>query len=262
MREFCKEGTVVSMHIDLNCDLGESYGLFRVGSDEEILRLVSSANIACGFHAGDFSVMAKTVELALARDVAIGAHPGLPDLQGFGRRWIPYTVQEIHDLVLYQIGALSAFVKSRDAQLSHVKPHGALYNKASVDREVAKAVVRAVRNFSSDLKLYGLSGSVLIEEAREAGLRTVSEVFADRQYQADGTLVPRTHPQTLLHSSQEISSQLVRMIQKGSVLSLDGFEVPLKVETVCLHGDHLSVVANAREIRKTLEKHGYFIRAH
>lgn len=250
----------MSMFIDLNCDLGESYGLFRVGSDAEILQLISSANIACGLHAGDFSVMAHTVDLALARNVAIGAHPGLPDLQGFGRRWIPYTAQEIHDLVLYQIGALSAFVTARDARLSHVKPHGALYNKAAIDREVAKAVVRAVQDFSPELKLFGLSGSVLLEEAQEAGLQTVSEVFADRQYQADGTLVPRTHPQAMLHSSAEIATRLERMLRKGSVLSLDGHEVPLKAETVCLHGDNPAAVAHAQELRKTLQERGILIR--
>lgn len=249
------------MYIDLNCDVGESYGLFRVGSDEEILRFVSSANIACGLHAGDFSVMSHTVDLALARGIAIGAHPGLPDLQGFGRRWIPYTAQEIHDLVLYQIGALSAFVTARDARLNHVKPHGALYNKAAVDREVAKAVVRAVWDFSPELKLFSLSGSVLLEEAQEVGLKTVSEVFADRQYQADGTLVPRTHPQAMLHSSAEIATRLERLLQKGYVLSLDGHEVPLKAETVCLHGDNPAAVTHARELRKTLEERGILIRA-
>lgn len=249
------------MYLDLNCDLGESFGPFRVGTDEEIIRLVSSANIACGLHAGDFSVMARTVDLALASNTAIGVHPGLPDLQGFGRRWIPYTVQEIHDLVLYQIGALSAFVTARGAQLSHVKPHGALYNKASIDHEAARAVVKAVQSFSSELKLFGLSGSVLLEEARKAGLRTVSEVFADRQYQSDGTLVPRTHPQALIHSSKEMAARLEHMLQKGSVLCIDGHEIPLIAETVCLHGDHPAAATHARELRQTLTERGILIQA-
>lgn len=249
------------MEIDLNCDLGESFGLFRVGADEEILRLVSSANIACGFHAGDFSVMAHTVDIALASGVAIGAHPGLPDLQGFGRRWIPYTPREIYNLVLYQIGALAAFVKAKGANLSHVKPHGALYNKASVDREVAEAVVWAVRDFSPGLKLFALSRSILLEVGRDAGLKTVSEVFADRQYQADGTLVPRTHPQALLKSTEAMAERLIRLLEKGNVQTLDGQEISINAETVCLHGDDPAALEHARELRRALEEHQVVIKA-
>lgn len=249
------------MQIDLNCDLGESFGLFKVGADEEILRLVSSANVACGLHAGDFSVMADTVETALASGAAIGAHPGLPDLQGFGRHWIPYTPREIYNMVLYQIGALSAFVTAKGAKLSHVKPHGALYNKASVDREVAEAIVRAVRDFSPDLKLFALSGSVLLAAGREAGLKTRSEVFADRRYQADGTLVPRTHPQAMLHSVGEMAERMVRMIEIGRIQSLDGQEIRLQAETVCLHGDEPEALEHARELRQALEERKIAIKA-
>lgn len=251
----------MSLKVDLNCDLGESFGLFQVGADSEVLRLVSSANIACGLHAGDFQVMHQTVKEALANHVSIGAHPGLPDLQGFGRRWISYTPQEIYDLVLYQIGALAAFVRAEGGQLAHVKPHGALYNKAAVDRTIADAIAQAVRDFDPHLRLFSLSGSVLIEAGRAAGLQTVSEVFADRNYSADGTLVPRSHPQAMVHSLEEMSQRLIQMIKEKSVVSLDGRTIPLEAETVCLHGDEPEALAHAQRLRETLEEKGITIQA-
>jgi len=246
--------------VDLNCDLGESYGSFQVGSDEAVLRLVSSANIACGLHAGDFTVMHNTVKRAMAYNVAIGAHPGLPDVQGFGRRWIPYSPREIYDLVLYQIGALAAFVRVEGGRLVHVKPHGALYNKAAVDSSVAEAIARAVRDFDPKLRLFALSGSCLIEAGQAAGLRTVSEVFADRHYQTDGTLVPRSHPQAMVNSGTMMAERLLNMLEKGSVLSLDGQEVPLLAETVCLHGDEPEALVHAQTLQVALEKRGFEIR--
>ena len=246
--------------VDVNCDLGESYGMFQVGSDEAVLRLVSSANIACGLHAGDFTVMHNTVKRAMAYNVAIGAHPGLPDVQGFGRRWIPYSPGEIYDLVLYQIGALAAFVRAEGGRLVHVKPHGALYNKASVDRSVAEAIAGAVRDFDPELRLFALSGSLLIVAGQAAGLRTVSEVFADRNYQTDGTLVPRSHPQAMVHSGTMMAERLLNMLEKGSVLSLDGQEVPLLAETVCLHGDEPEALVHAQTLREALEKREVAIR--
>lgn len=251
----------MTLKVDLNCDLGESFGLFQVGADSEVLRLVSSANIACGLHAGDFQVMHKTVKMALANHVSIGAHPGLPDLQGFGRRWISYTPQEIYDLVLYQIGALAAFVRAEGGQLAHVKPHGALYNKAAVDRSIADAIAQAVRDFDPHLRLFSLSGSVLIEAGRAAGLQTVSEVFADRNYSAEGTLVPRSHPQAMVHSLEEMSQRLIQMIKEKSVVSLDGRTIPLEAETVCLHGDEPEALAHAQRLRETLEEKGITIQA-
>lgn len=251
----------MTLKVDLNCDLGESFGLFQVGADSEVLRLVSSANIACGLHAGDFQVMHQTVKEALANHVSIGAHPGLPDLQGFGRRWISYTPQEIYDLVLYQIGALAAFVRAEGGQLAHVKPHGALYNKAAVDRTIAYAIAQAVRDFDPHLRLFSLSGSVLIEAGRAAGLQTVSEVFADRNYSADGTLVPRSHPQAMVHSLEEMSQRLIQMIKEKSVVSLDGRTIPLEAETVCLHGDEPEALAYAQRLRETLEEKGITIQA-
>lgn len=246
--------------VDLNCDLGESFGSFQVGSDEAVLQLVSSANIACGLHAGDFTVMHNTVKRALTYNVAIGAHPGLPDVQGFGRRWIPYSPAEIYDLVLYQIGALAAFVRAEGGRLVHVKPHGALYNKAAVDHSIAEAIARAVRDFDPELRLFALSGSRLIAAGQTAGLRTVSEVFADRNYQPDGTLVPRSYPQAMVHSGTMMAERLLNMLDKGNVLSLDGQEVPLLAETVCLHGDEPEALINAQILREALEKHEVAIR--
>ncbi|MHB1651331.1 MAG: LamB/YcsF family protein [Desulfitobacteriaceae bacterium] len=244
------------MRIDLNSDLGESFGSYRIGADQEVLQLVSSANIACGVHAGDFSVMHKTLRLAAKADVAVGAHPGLPDLQGFGRRWMDISPEEVYDLVLYQIGAMEAMTRAEKIPLSHVKPHGALYNRAAVDSQISAAIARAVWDFSPSLKLFGLSGSRLVEAGRAQGLITVSEVFADRQYTSEGTLLSRSHPQAMLHSPQEIAERVVRMIEQGSVVSWDGEKVPLQVETICLHGDEPQALATAQAIRAALLKHG------
>ncbi|MHB1653060.1 MAG: LamB/YcsF family protein [Desulfitobacteriaceae bacterium] len=249
------------MRIDLNCDLGESFGSFRVGSDAEILRLVSSANIACGMHAGDFSIMRKTVITALANGVTIGAHPGLPDLHGFGRRWIPYTPDEIYDMLIYQIGALSAVTRVQGGVVSYVKLHGALGHRAVVDRAIAAAVVHAVKDYSPELKLYFFSNSLLMEEGMKAGLRMVSEVFADRNYQADGNLVPRSDPQAIVHSSDEVVARVLDMVTKGTVQSIDGQEVPLVVETICLHGDNEKALTNAIKLRKALDEYGINVKA-
>ena len=251
----------MSRSIDLNCDLGESYGLFKVGDDEEILKLVSSANIACGLHAGDFTVMHQTVKKALTYNVSIGAHPGLPDLQGFGRRWIPYTPDEIYDLVLYQIGALAGFVRAEGGRMVHVKPHGALYNKAAMDRPVANAIVRAIWDFDPELRLFGLSQSQLIVAGQDEGLRTVSEVFADRNYQSDGTLVPRSQPQAMIDSDEIISERMLKLLEQGTVLSLDGREVPLVAETICLHGDEREALGHALALREALTKKRIIIAA-
>lgn len=251
----------MALKVDLNCDLGESFGLYKVGSDAEVLRLVSSANIACGLHAGDFHVMHETVKMAIANHVSLGAHPGLPDLQGFGRRWVSYTPQEIYDLVLYQIGALSAFIHAEGGQLAHVKPHGALYNKAAVDRSIAEAIAQAVRDFNPNLRLFALSGSLLIEAGRNVGLQTVSEVFADRNYMQDGTLVPRSHPQAILHSLDEMAERLVQMVKEKSVVCLTGEVIPLEAETICLHGDEPEALIHAQKLKETLEEQGIVIQA-
>lgn len=238
--------------IDLNCDMGESFGAWKIGNDETLLELVSSANIACGFHAGDASTMRKTAELALQKNVAIGAHPGYPDLQGFGRRNMQFSPQEVYDICVYQIGAMFGTVRALGGKLHHVKPHGALYNMAAKDQNLAKAIAEATKAIHPDLILYGLAGSFLISEAEKIGLKTASEVFADRTYQNDGSLTPRTQPNAMIEDTQTAVNQVIMMIEKQCVISTDGNEVPLKADTVCIHGDGIHAVAFARELRKEL----------
>ncbi|MEM5014151.1 5-oxoprolinase subunit PxpA [Niallia taxi] len=247
--------------IDLNCDLGESFGAYSLGMDEDILRFVTSANIACGFHAGDPSVMQKTVKLALKNNVQIGAHPGLPDLAGFGRRNMNITPQEAHDMVIYQIGALAGFVKAEGTRMQHVKPHGALYNMAAKDSKLAIAIAEAVYKVDSELILFGLAGSELVRAGAKIGLQTANEVFSDRTYQADGTLTPRTEPDALIHDKKQAVGQVVRMIKEGQVLSRQHVDVPVKADTVCIHGDGAAALAFAQQIKETLELSGIEIAA-
>lgn len=239
--------------VDLNCDLGESFGAYTLGVDKEILQFVTSANIACGFHAGDPGVMRKTVDLALRNQVAIGAHPGLPDLNGFGRREMAISPQEAYDMVVYQVGALAAFVKAAGGTLQHVKPHGALYNMAAKKSDLAEAIARAVYAVNPQLILFGLSGSELVKAGEAIGLPTASEVFADRTYQADGTLTPRNQPNALISSQEEAVAQVVRMIKEGKVAAQQGGDIPLKADTVCIHGDGTHALVFARKIRELLE---------
>lgn len=239
--------------IDLNSDLGESFGAYTMGSDKEILDLATSANIACGFHAGDPSTMRQTVKMAIERGVGIGAHPGLPDLLGFGRRNMDVTSQEVYDMVVYQIGALYGFVKVEGGELQHVKPHGALYNMAAKNPALAKAIAQAVYKVDPNLILFGLSGSELIKAGAEIGLRTASEVFADRTYQQDGTLTPRRHPDALITDWQQAIQQVVRMVKEGTVKSLQGVDVKIKADTVCIHGDGPYALEFASQIKKCLQ---------
>lgn len=247
--------------VDLNCDMGESYGTYRMGNDEAILPYITSANIACGFHAGDPATMRKTVQLALKHDVKIGAHPGLPDLQGFGRRNMAITAEETYDLVVYQVGALQGFVQAEGGMMQHVKPHGALYNMAAAKPELAKAIAEAVYRINPQLYLVGLAGSHLIKEAEKAGLRTKSEVFADRTYQQDGTLTPRSQTDALITSDEQAVQQVIRMIKEGKVLTRQGVDFPIQADTVCIHGDGAHALSFAREIREALEKNGIKVKA-
>lgn len=240
------------MKIDLNCDMGESFGTWTMGNDASLMDLISSANIACGFHAGDASIMRKTAELALQKNVAIGAHPAFPDLQGFGRRNMQLSPQEVYDICVYQIGALFGTVRTLGGKLHHVKPHGALYNMAAKDQNLAKAIAEATKAIHPDLILYGLSGSHLISEAEKIGLKTASEVFADRTYQNDGNLTPRTQPNAMIENTQDAVNQVIMMIEKQCVISTDGREVPLKANTVCIHGDGIHAFEFALELRKNL----------
>jgi 5-oxoprolinase (ATP-hydrolysing) subunit A len=238
--------------IDLNCDMGESFGAWTMGNDEALMNLISSANIACGFHAGDATIMRKTAELALQKNVAIGAHPAFPDLQGFGRRNMQLSPQEIYDICVYQIGAMFGTVRALGGKLHHVKPHGALYNMAAKDQNLAKAISEATKAIHPDLILYGLSGSHLISEAEKIGLKTASEVFADRTYQNDGNLTLRTQSNAVIENTQDAVNQVIMMIEKQCVISTDGSEVPLKTDTVCIHGDGVHAVEFATELCKTL----------
>lgn len=238
--------------IDLNCDLGESFGSFVMGNDELILPYVTSANIACGFHAGDPHVMDRTVALAKENNVAIGAHPGFQDIQGFGRRSMPLTPDEVYHLILYQIGAMEAFCRAHDVSLHHVKPHGALYNLAAKDYTLAEAIAKAVKAFDSSLLLYGLAGSELIRAGEDAGLRTASEGFADRTYQQDGTLTPRNQPNAVIHEVDKAVQQVIQMVGQGTVTTVNGDTVKLHVDTICLHGDNEHAILFAQQLHQTL----------
>ncbi|MED4970048.1 5-oxoprolinase subunit PxpA [Parageobacillus toebii] len=244
------------MRVDLNCDFGESFGIYRLGEEKEILQYVTSVNVACGFHAGDPIVMRKTVQMALEQKVAIGAHPGFPDLLGFGRRNIAVTPEEVYAYVVYQIGALAAFVKAEGGKMSHVKPHGALYNMAAKDAALAEAIAKAVYDVDPTLILYGLAGSELIRAGKKIGLRTASEVFADRTYQQDGSLTPRSDPRALIVDEQEAVQQVLTMVKEKRVRSLQGIDVPIEAETICIHGDGKKAVLFAKRLYEALQKEG------
>jgi UPF0271 protein len=248
------------LSIDLNCDMGESFGRYSIGQDEELMQHVSSVNIACGFHGGDPGVMRKTVVLASKKNLAIGAHPGYPDLQGFGRREMHLSPEEIYDMVLYQIGALTGIVKASGAVLNHVKPHGALYNTAAKDKAIANAIAQAVRDADASLVLIGLSGSHLITEGTHAGLKTASEVFSDRTYQDDGTLTPRSHPNALLDQPDDAARQVLNMVMHGKVISVSGKNIPVAADTVCIHGDGPHALSFARAIVNTLTENNVSIK--
>ncbi len=240
------------MKIDLNCDMGESFGAYQMGADSEVIPYVTSVNIACGFHAGDPHIMARTVQLALANNIVIGAHPGLPDLNGFGRRNMAIAAQEAYELVLYQVGALGAFVQAKGARLHHVKPHGALYNMAAKNTALARAIAQAVADYDRELVLYGLSGSELIHQGQALGLTTASEVFADRTYQPDGSLTPRTQANALIEDDEKAVAQIMEMVQQQRVKAVDGQWVSLQADTICIHGDGSHAVSFARRVNQAL----------
>ncbi len=235
--------------IDLNCDMGESYGAWKMGADAAIMPLISSANIACGFHAGDPATIRATVGLAVAHGVAIGAHPSLPDLAGFGRRAMKISPQEMYDLVIYQAGAVEAFARAAGSRLHHVKCHGALYNMAANDEGLSEAMVRAAKDLGG-VMLYVLSKSKNYEKAKSMGVPVAGEVFADRGYSDDGSLAPRDRPGGMIEDAGEAVRQALAMVEQGYVTSLSGRRVPVAAETLCLHGDQAGAVAFAREIRQ------------
>ncbi|MGB5946925.1 LamB/YcsF family protein [Paenisporosarcina sp.] len=239
--------------VDLNCDMGESFGTYKMGNDKEILDFVTSANIACGFHAGDPSTMRKTVKLALEKGVGIGAHPGFQDLTGFGRRNIHVTPREAYEIVVYQIGALYGFVKAEGAEMQHVKPHGALFNMAATDGALAEAIAEAVYAINPQLILFGLSGSEIVKAGEKIGLRTANEVFSDRTYQTNGTLTNRKEANALITDTDTAIQQVVRMVKEGIVTSTLGTEVAIQADTVCIHGDGIHALDFARRISETLK---------
>jgi len=246
--------------LDLNCDMGESYGAWRMGHDKEIMPFISSANIACGFHAGDPATMRETVAFAIDHGVAIGAHPGLPDLQGFGRRFMQITEQQAYDMTVVQIGALAAVASSQGARLNHVKAHGMLYNMAAKDRAIARGLARAVKDVDSSLVYFGLAGSIMIEEAQALGLRTANEVFGDRSYQPDGTLTPRNMPGAMITSLDQSIEQIIRMVKEKIIVAQDGSKVSVQADTLCLHGDQPDAVPFAKAIRQALKEAGVEIK--
>ena len=238
--------------IDLNADLGESFGRYTLGMDEKIMEVISSANIACGFHAGDPMVMERTVRLAAEAGIAIGAHPGFPDLMGFGRRNMAVSPEEARAYILYQLGALDAFLRPMGIRMRHVKPHGALYNMAAADEQLARAICGAVKDFDPELRLVGLSGSLLIRAAEKTGLRAISEVFADRAYEADGSLVSRRKPGAIISDEREALRRVIRMVKEGKVNAINGEEIAIRAESVCVHGDGEKALLFAKSIREAL----------
>lgn len=242
--------------IDLNCDLGESFGAYTIGMDDRVIPLISSCNIACGFHASDPEVMLKTVNMAVEAGIGIGAHPGYPDLMGFGRRNMSVSPSAAGAYITYQLGALYAFAKSAGAKIRHVKPHGAFYNMAGKDYALALAIARAVKAFDPDLILMGLSGSESIRAAQDIGLRTANEVFADRAYMPDGSLMPRSMEGSVIHDEKEAIRRVIRMVKEHKITACDGSDIEIHPDSVCVHGDNVKALDFVTQIRSALEAEG------
>ena len=236
-------------NIDLNCDMGESFGAWKMGADAAVMPLITSANIAAGFHGGDPRTIRETVRLAVEHGVAIGAHPSLPDLQGFGRRPMKVSADEVYEMILYQAGAVQAFAKAAGKKLHHVKCHGALYNMAAMDEALSGAIARAVRDLGGGVQLYALAGSRMLDAGRREGVTTIGEVFADRGYQDDGTLTPRDRPGAMIEDARRAVEQALSMVEQGMVVSLSGKRVPVEAGTICLHGDQNGAVEFAGALR-------------
>jgi 5-oxoprolinase (ATP-hydrolysing) subunit A len=244
------------MRIDINSDVGESFGAYTIGHDAGLMKSITSANVAAGFHAGDPSVLRETIRLAKANGVAVGAHPGFPDLPGFGRRELNVTAREAEDFVLYQIAAVAGVASSEGVALQHVKPHGALFNMAVRNAELAAAIARAVAAFDRSLILFGLPGSEILAAGRAAGLRVAAEVFADRAYEPDGSLASRRKPGSVIHDADAVVARAVRMAKERTVVAVDGSIVPLEADTICVHGDTPGSDVLAARIRAGFEQAG------
>jgi 5-oxoprolinase (ATP-hydrolysing) subunit A len=249
------------MRIDINSDLGESFGAYTIGNDERLMRSITSANVAAGFHAGDPSVLRDTIRLAKAHGVAVGAHPGFPDLVGFGRRELNVTPKEAEDFVLYQVAAVLGVAAAEGVRVQHVKPHGALFNMAVRNAELAGAIARAVAAIDRSLILFGLPGSEILRAGRAAGLRVAAEIFADRAYEPDGSLMSRRQPGAVIHDAATVVSRAVKMVKDRSVVASDGSVVALDAETICVHGDTPGSDALAASIRSGFESAGIIVKA-
>jgi UPF0271 protein len=247
--------------IDINCDMGESFGPWKMGADDDVMPNITSANVACGAHAGDPRVMRRTVRTAKQHGVSVGAHPGYGDLQGFGRREMQVDPAEVEDTLLAQIGALAAIARAEGMPLRHVKAHGALYNQAARDRRLGDAIAAAIKAFDSSLVMFGLPKSAMVDAGVAAGLRVAAEGFADRAYEPDGSLTPRSRPGAVIHDPAVVVERAVRMVREGVVLTPAGREIPLKVDTLCVHGDTPGAAELVRRIRAGLEAAGIQVRA-
>lgn len=246
--------------VDLNCDLGESFGNYKIGCDSEVIKYISSCNVACGFHASDPVVMNDTVKYAKENNVLCGAHPGFSDMQGFGRREMNLSYKEIKSIIQYQIGALYGFLKANHMKLQHVKPHGALYNMASKDYNMAKAICEGIYEFDKDIILLGLSGSELIKAAKDTNLKTANEVFADRAYNDDGSLISRKQEGAVITDENLAIKRIVKMIKENKVTSINGKEIEIIPQSICVHGDNLKALEFVKKIRETLEREGILIK--
>jgi UPF0271 protein len=242
--------------VDLNSDLGESFGHYTLGMDERVIPLISSANVACGYHASDPVVMEKTISLAKEAGIRVGAHPGFPDLMGFGRRNMNVTPAEAKAYTLYQLGALDAFCKAKGVKMQHVKPHGALYNMAAKDYALAKAICEAIAEYDKDLIVLALCGGQLLQAAKDLGLRAASEVFADRGYEEDGTLVDRRKAGAMITDENVAIARVVRMIKEGKVTAVTGKDIDIQADSVCVHGDGEKALAFVSKIRAALQQEG------
>lgn len=249
------------MKIDLNCDMGESFGNYEIGMDNKVMNYVSSANLACGFHAGDPTVMSNRVKMAKKKNVSIGAHPGYPDLMGFGRRKMDVDPEELRDYITYQVGALKGFAESLGMNLQHVKPHGALYNSAANSEELARSIASAIAELDKSIILVGLSGSKFIKIAEEMGLKTGAEVFADRAYTTDKTLVSRKKDGAVIHDSQEVTRRVINMVKNEQVKTIEGDEITIKADTVCVHGDNPEAVELVKNLKNSLNDEGIRIQS-
>jgi UPF0271 protein len=249
------------MRIDLNADVGESFGAFTIGDDAGLMKVVTSANVAAGFHAGDPSVLRRTIRMAKTHGVAVGAHPGFPDLAGFGRREMHVTPREAEDLVLYQLAAVAGVAAAEGARLQHVKAHGALFNMAAIDRDLAEALVRAVASFDRTLILFASPGSEMASAAGRLGLQVAHEVFADRAYDSSGRLVPRQQAGAVVHDVDVVVARAVRLATDGTVVALDGSVLELDAHTMCVHGDTPGAAHLAAAVRQGLEAAGVTVRA-